>query len=420
MSAAVALARQIISADAYGTIAFIGEAGETPAPQHDAGQIVLLSDGCFDGADQLAAASDIEWVRVGTATGNLAITACGARRDSDDPSSCRLFVELANFSAAPAESELMIDVGDRTIELATLRLGSEAVWRKNIRLSAANLSNMADRTRATVRLTTTDALIADNRAAIELPTCSARDVILVGRGNRLLQAALEAQPGLKLTLVERLPDEPVNERSEAIVVFDGETPANLPAGRLLVVGPANSCDCWTIGGKLDRAVVDWQESDSLLLAGVRLEQARLDGVRRLTFSSPAHVLAVTAADEPLYAALERPQGRVLVLAASTDEGDLPHRTAFPILIGNALTWLAADSGSAVRPQVETASRLLDRHESDLRPRSDFSRSQLRERGQSEIALATGRPSHSLASMLLAGGLCSIVVEWWLYQRRGVR
>ena len=48
--------------------------------------------------------------------------------------------------------------------------------------------------------------------------------------------------------------------------------------------------------------------------------------------------------EPLFSALERPEGKVLILSVNLDKGDLPLRTAFPILATNALNWFAGARG----------------------------------------------------------------------------
>jgi len=66
--------------------------------------------------------------------------------------------------------------------------------------------------------------------------------------------------------------------------------------------------------------------------------------RKLTFKSHAHVLAGAVTNDPIYAALERPQGKVLVLTVNLDQGDLPLRTAFPILMTNALGWFSGAAG----------------------------------------------------------------------------
>jgi hypothetical protein len=403
--AAVALARSML-ADSMGT-----------HKGADGGHVVLLSDGCFEGADRLAATPDVELVRAGKSASNLAITACGARRDADDPARCLLMVEVTSFSANAAQTDLVMDLGGQTIELDKPRLAPQGVWRKSIPICAADIGSRDGA--AIIRLTATDALSADNRASIVLPLCDIRTVVLVTAGNPVLRAALETQPSMKLRVVGRLPDESISDLpADTILVFDGVTPARLPAYPSLVIGPVNSCDLWSIAGKLEDSLAAWQDRGSPLLRAVRLDQARLEGVRRLTFSAPAHVLAATQKGDPLYAALERPEGRVLVLAAGTDLGDLPRHTAFPILIHNALAWLSAGPATVIRPRVETASGLLDRRESDLRPSHEMQTSSpMRSPFAASPRSSTGKP---ISITLLACGLGCVIGEWWLYQRRGVR
>ena len=88
-----------------------------------------------------------------------------------------------------------------------------------------------------------------------------------------------------------------------------------------------------------------------LLGGVALANALIEGASRIKLPQSAETLAATAAGDPLYAAaIDRPEGRVLVLAAKLDKSDLTLRHDFPRLIGNALAWLcpeAARAGAAV-------------------------------------------------------------------------
>ena len=48
--------------------------------------------------------------------------------------------------------------------------------------------------------------------------------------------------------------------------------------------------------------------------------------------------------DPVYVALERPEGKAVVLTANLDKGDLPFRTAFPILVTNAQNRFAGNRG----------------------------------------------------------------------------
>ena len=68
--------------------------------------------------------------------------------------------------------------------------------------------------------------------------------------------------------------------------------------------------------------------------------------RQLKFTSDegVKVLARSLAGDPLLATIERPGQKVLLLTVNLDEGDLPLRTAFPILMMNALNWCTENRG----------------------------------------------------------------------------
>jgi hypothetical protein len=77
---------------------------------------------------------------------------------------------------------------------------------------------------------------------------------------------------------------------------------------------------------------------------VKLDNVLMPEARKLTFQAKAQVLAAGVGGEPLYAAIERPEGKVVVLTVNLDQGDLPLRTAFPIMVTNALNWFAGQRG----------------------------------------------------------------------------
>jgi hypothetical protein len=198
--------------------------------------------------------------------------------------------------------------------------------------------------------------------------------------------------------------------------------------------------------------------------------------RRLTFTPAAGrplVLAAALTGEPLLVAIERPEGKLLVLTVNLERGDLPLRTAFPILATNALAWFAGGRGElhealatgavtevtlpenpadsfvlrapdgqtrplppgvkratvgpldqcgvwavvlqtpGAMPAAEIACNLANRAESDLRPPESLSSS-----GDEATAAAAivGRP---VWFFLLAVAWLLVVFEWYLYQRRWI-
>ena len=79
---------------------------------------------------------------------------------------------------------------------------------------------------------------------------------------------------------------------------------------------------------------------------VRLDQVLMPEARKLTLSADpkARVLAETATGDPLYAVIDRPEGKVAVITVDLDKSDLPLQTAFPILMTNCMSWLAGTKG----------------------------------------------------------------------------
>jgi hypothetical protein len=65
----------------------------------------------------------------------------------------------------------------------------------------------------------------------------------------------------------------------------------------------------------------------------------------LDFKLPFNKLAAIVTGETVYAAMKRPGGgSCLVLSVNLESSDLAFRTAFPILITNALSWFAGQPG----------------------------------------------------------------------------
>ena len=80
--------------------------------REDRSRSIVLTDGGFDGAAELARQDDVELIAMGKKTGNVGITRLQARRSLLDPIGYEILVEVANASDA-----------DRS------RSGSSSTWR---------------------------------------------------------------------------------------------------------------------------------------------------------------------------------------------------------------------------------------------------------------------------------------------------
>jgi len=76
--------------------------------------------------------------------------------------------------------------------------------------------------------------------------------------------------------------------------------------------------------------------------------------KQLKYKSPPKVLAGAISKDAIYAEVTRANGKCLVLTVNLDRGDLAFRTAFPILVANALGWYAGETGE-LRESLATGS-----------------------------------------------------------------
>ncbi|MEX2138327.1 MAG: BatA and WFA domain-containing protein [Pirellulales bacterium] len=299
------------------------------------GRVVVVSDGCFEKADVLTAGEDIDLRVVGTRAPNIGLTNFQVRRSLLDPLGYEILVEVTNQSDEPAECRLEVDLNDNPVDVIPLKLEPGQIWSQTLEKTSADGGTLL------ARIDHDDALAADNTALALLPKREIQKVILITKGNHFLQKVFEANPLVHLTVVA---EPPTKLDPGAIVVFHRNMPAKLPPGRVLVVDPETSTDLWTLGDKLANPIVTKQDTDSPLMRHVRLDNVLMPEARQLKLTRPAANLATALSGDPLYAAIEEPNHKTLVLTVNIDQGDLTFRTAFPIMVTNALAWFAGQSG----------------------------------------------------------------------------
>lgn len=439
-------------------------------------RIVVVTDGCAEDAARMSVDEGVRFLTVGAKTANVGITRFQVRRSTIDPIGYEILAEVTNFSDEPAaDFRFAIMLNGQVLDVITMKLAPNERWVKLIE------STTADGGLLTAELVVKgekedrpypDALAADNKAIAVLPR---RDPIPTHMhspvGNLFLHKVLEAHPLARLTTSKVMPKE---FAPDAIKVFHREVPAKLPPGNVLVVDPTNDCDLWKTGDKLQNPIVTLQEKDSPLMAHVRLDNVLMPEARKLTFTQAAgkpQVLAGAVSGDPLYALVDRPEGKVVVLTVNLDQGDLPFRTAFPILAMNVLgyftsqgdlreslptgataevtlpatgafllkspdgatrklpegggkvtvgpfdrcgVWsVVAESGGA--PLEEFAVNLMNKGESDLRPPEGLTTVGT----AAETGLVSGFFGRQVWWYLIGLAFVLFVVEWYLYQRRWI-
>jgi hypothetical protein len=311
-------------------------ADQSDPNQKGRANVIVITDGGFDDAKKLAEAADVKVVGVGSSkTGNVGITKFQVRRSLVDPIGYQILVEVVNASEAIVETRLELDLDDSAVDVVPLKLEPGKPFRKVFEKTSANGGRLVG------KIDRLDALPSDNTAWAILPRRDIQPVTLVSDGNLFLEKVFEANPLVRLAVSNK----PPGPDSPGITVFHKNVPAKLPPGLVLVIEPTTATDLWTIGEVQQNPIVTKQDKDNPLMAHVRLDNVLMPEARQLKITAPKfQVLATSLTNDPLYASIDRPEGKVLVLTVNLEKGDLPLQTAFPIMMANALAWFAGTKG----------------------------------------------------------------------------
>jgi hypothetical protein len=330
--------------------------------------VVLISDGGFSDNARRAppAGIDVRYVPVGTRARNVGILSFAARRLPADPGSVDTALVVQNFSSAAATVGVEIGSG-RTIA-DRLNLSLAPGERRHVAIE--NL--FAPDTRIEARLTGTDDLALDDRAATIVPPLPRRRVLRVGGPDLYLDGALLSLG--RTVHVDRLAPAEV-ERATAraldydLVIFDGVTPLASPgSGRYLYLNPDGGGSPFPVRGTVRDPVLDPTSihRDHPLLRQLDLTDVNVAEARRLALA-PGDVALASSFDVPLVVARERPGLRIAALSFDPRRSDLPMRPAFPLLIANALAWAARGADDVNAPVSIDNDNVRDARESDTTP-----------------------------------------------------
>lgn len=375
----------------------LGEGGQEvevidPVDSH----LYIFSDGRFadvEGFD-LGRLEPV-YVPVGSLeSGNLAITAFSTRRSESRPEQHEAFVQVSNLTQADQDFvvEVRLDGQFLDAKQATAAAGKTASL--SFPLADAPPGKLTARLDAEALTRTADKLSLDNIAYAALDDAEKGRVLLVTRGNPVLQAALTTERAGRLAEVETLSPEELEgeaylQRAQAgefaLVIYDACRPPEMPRAHTLFLGQAPPLAAWqggTEGGEPGAReqggaapvrfpqVIDWNRAHPLL-AYVDLNDLWIYQSQRLTPPKSATVL-VEGDDGPLMAVAPRESYEDVVIGfpiivyrdgAAMGNTRWFRRRSFPTFWLNSLSYLVGQLGGQAALQASPGRPV------EFRPRS---------------------------------------------------
>ncbi|HZR16746.1 MAG TPA: VWA domain-containing protein [Verrucomicrobiae bacterium] len=400
--------------------------------------------------------------KVGKSSNNLGITALDVRSNPEDPRQRAVYASVANFSTNTVQTELELLLDNRLLQSRPLSV-PPAETSPQVFLASQSQDGVF-----TIRSTAKDDLAADNEASIVSLLPKPVKVLLVSRGNRLLEKALRASPNVELAVSTELNDPAVGFD---FVVLDGVVPTVWPKGNVFAIHVLNTNWIPEVTRLDGPPIVDWRSAHPLL------RYAGLDNVQVAeSFAAKTPPWAVSLVDSPqapLILAGDLGRQRILWVGFDFLESNWPLRISFPIFIANAVEWLnpanarggqlLVKAGEAFRlalTKTETAATvtypdgskrnlnldpaanelvfgdtfkqgvyrlslgtnettfcvdLLDAAESNIKPRDELQLGKY-----TSVAATTRQRTNAEVWRSIAGlGLLVLLIEWWYYHRRTV-
>ena len=289
----------------------------------------------------------------GTARDNIAITRFATRPLPASPQTSEVLLTIKNFGRATVSGNVEIAFDGRLLDVKpfTLDPGKE---RFEVFSSVPRTTRSA-RGWLTARLDGKDALAADNTAYAVLPAPEPHRVLLVTKGNWFLEKLLAADRQVEFELIE-----PAAWQTDFAAKFDAVILDNfIPPGFDLAKSAGNvlflkQSPFSTADAAVEQPLVSEADAQHPLLRLVSLQNVTI--VRAAAVKLPdaadgwAWQAPLRSFDHPLLITGERRDARgqrIAALAFDVSDSDLPLRIAFPLLMSNAVHWLAGETSESI-------------------------------------------------------------------------
>ncbi|MBN1947507.1 MAG: VWA domain-containing protein [Bradymonadales bacterium] len=338
-------------------------------------ELLVITDGAFPPeAIEAAAAVDLpgnlvrRMVQLGSATGNVAITAFNVRRYLANRLNYEVFVQLSSSFDVPVTVELTLLANDRPVHRSEVELPA---WGSAVR-TYPNLATGGNRIQAQVRIQSGDAVDLfplDDTAYALLPHDRRRRVLLVSQDNLFVEAPLLLDQTLEVTRMS-----PVHYRTSAqaaanpsldydVTVLAGSAQPIPDRGGFLFLYPTGVHSPWPARGEITDPIIDrFDRTDPLMRWMQGFRSMNIRRAARLSLTEADLAVARTIEGDAMIVRREEGERRLVGVAFPIEESDFPLRIAYPLFILNALEWLAGGQDRLVESvETDRAARVFTGH-----------------------------------------------------------
>jgi hypothetical protein len=254
------------------------------------------------------------------------------------------YLEVANFAPTPQKVHIALTRGNVTINDSRIDMAAGEAYREVVPLTRQGDALLRARIDAPQ-----NALDVDDESVAWIERAQRLSVVVVGEHSDWLRRLLAADADVRPTFIA--PAAYRDGGRQDVTIFDRWAPAAMPAGPALYVSPPSdvpwlSSDAGVTSAEERRPRWDLAGSHPVL-QGVDPQTIRIDRARGYS-SSTLSPQARSARGTPLVSVSESPERRLVLLAFGPAESNLALAPGFPVLVANALVWLA-------RPEIQTRS-----------------------------------------------------------------
>jgi hypothetical protein len=269
---------------------------------------------------------------------NVAITAFGVRPPTSSAGAPSAYLEVANYAPDSQRAHLTLVRGSAVILDRWLTLGPDEVSRQVMPLDAAGGATLRAHVSADG-----NALDVDDQAVAWLSSGDPIAVTVVSDQPQAFADLFAHDPAVRPTFVTTAA---YRAAPTDVLIFDRWAPASPPDRPALYMSPP--ARPWLAETGRDEVAPHWLSVDPHpVLNGV--DPLPLDIARIRRYDGPSvKAIAMSAAGTPLVSVLDGTRARGVIVGFSTADSNLASVTAFPILVGNALDWLARPAAGDTR------------------------------------------------------------------------